>query len=193
MALLPGVTALGRMTARSGLVGLGFSSATAVEMSPKTGAVVGDNPSPIVILDSTTGALLEARNFSIPVLQGAAQDFVGSTNAPVYTEGVGYGIFTTWIDPASPPSVVEQSSLPSWISSFHLVEAVTNTNPYSEAISHALNPILGNGNSSLSNSNVPAEGQTTFDITITDPNTNVSAIVAGLNSTGLFQTVTVKA
>lgn len=193
MALFPGVTSLGRMTTQSRQVGLAFTSATAVEMSPKTGAIVGEHPSPMVIVDPTTGALLEARNFSIPVLQGAAQDFVGSTDAPVYTEGGGYGISTTWIDPVGQPNVVQQSSLPSWISSFHLVEAVTNANSYGEAISNALDPFLGNGNSSFSDSNVPAQGETTFDITITDPSTSVAAIVAALNSTGLFQSVTVKA
>ena len=36
---------------------------------------------PTVILDPQSGTLLEARNFDIPVLQSAAQDFVGSPSA----------------------------------------------------------------------------------------------------------------
>ena len=38
-------------------------------LNPRTGAETSNNPSPIVVLDPSTGALLEARNFSIPVLK----------------------------------------------------------------------------------------------------------------------------
>jgi hypothetical protein len=118
---------------------------------------------------------------------------VGSPNAPVYTAGVSYGISTTWIDAVGKPSVISEDSLPTWIAGFHMVEAVTIPNPDAVAVSRVQDRFLGNGDSSFGDPGVPGPDQTTFDITITDPSTNVGAVVAALNASGLFQSVTVKA
>ena len=193
MALLPGVISLGKMTAHSGSTGEAFSTENVVAMNPVTGAVESSIPSPIVVLDPTTGALLEARNFSIPVLQSAGQDFVGSPDAPVFTEGVSYGISTTWIDPVGKPTVITGASLPTWIAGFHSIEAVTIPNPDPMAISRVLDQFVGNGNSSFDAPGLPGPDQTTFELTVTDPSTNIEAVVAALNASGLFQSVTVKA
>jgi hypothetical protein len=193
LALLPGVISLGTVTAHSGQRGLGFSTREVVLRNPKTGAATEGPPPPTVILDPSTGALLEARNFAIPVLQGAAQDFVGSLSAPVYTEGVGYGISTEWIDPVGTPGVVGPAGIPAWINSFHLIEAVTDLNSYDARLSDVMDPFLGNGNQAYSDTGVPGKGQTTFDITILGTVAQENVVVAALTNSGLFQSVTVKA
>ena len=193
MALLPGVISLGPMTAHSGRAGVAFSTANVAEVDPATGATEFDSISPVVILDVGTGALLEARNFSIPVLQSAGQDFVGSLDAPVYTEGVGYSVSTTWIDPVGGASVVSQAQLPAWISQFHAVEAVGNPNVGLQTMADVINQFVGNGNSLFSDTKAPSSDQTTFDLTITDPDTDVATVVAALTASGLFQSVVVKA
>lgn len=193
MALLPGVISLGRMTAHSGAVGVAFSTEDVAVLNPRTGAETSNTPSPIVVLDPSTGALLEARNFSIPVLQSAGEDFVGSPDAPVVTEGVSYGISTTWIDPVGTPGISTVASLPVWITNYHIIEAVTIPNPDISLVSNTIDADLGNGNSSFGDPGVPGPNQTTFDITITDPATDVNAVVAALNASGVFQSVTVKA
>ena len=108
MSLVPGVIGLGDMTAHSGMSGLAFTVGEQVTLDPKTGAVVYRWHGPTLILDAQTGALLEARSFSVPLLQSAAQDFVSSQNAPVYTQGVSYGVTAEWIDPVGNPTVVAQ-------------------------------------------------------------------------------------
>ncbi len=193
MALLPGVISLGPMTAHSGSKGPAFSTPSVAEVDPVTGATESESVSPVVILDASTGALLEARNFSIPVLQSAGQDFVGSPDAPVYTEGVSYGISTTWIDPVGGPSVVDQAQLPSWISGFHAVEAVGNPNVGLQTMADVFDQFIGTGNSLFNDDGMPTPTQTTFDLTITDPTTDVAAVVAALDASGLFQSVVVKA
>ncbi len=194
MALLPGVISLGTMTTHSGASGLAFSTGTAVTMNPETGAVTSglSIPPPTVILDPQSGALLEARNVNIPVLQSAAQDFVGSPSAPVYTEGVSYGITTQWIDPVAALNVIAPDALPSWISTFHIVEAVTNASANEAQLSEVLDPFLGNGNSANSEGDAPAPGQTTYDITIMGTAANEQAVVSALTASGLFASISVK-
>jgi hypothetical protein len=192
MALLPGVISLGEMTAHSGQRGLAFSTENEAVVDPKTGAVTSNVPSPTVLLDSATGALLEARNFSIPVLQSAARDFVGSPTAPVYTEGVSYGISTQWIDPVGASEVVPEASLPAWIAGFHVIEAVGNPNVDPQTMVNQLNRYVGTGNS-LFSAPLPTPSQTTFDLTIPDTGTDVGTVVASLNASGLFQSVVIKA
>jgi hypothetical protein len=193
MALLPGVVSLGRMAAHSGQLGLGFTSGNVVVMNPETGAATEDTPSPVVLLDPLTGALLEARNFTIPVLENAGQDFVGSPTAAVYTDGVSYGISTQWIDPVPSDPVIPQSALPTWISSFHSIEAIGNPNVNGQTLADVINPFLGDGNSAFDDWNHPTPSQTTFEITIANPATSVSSVVAAINASGLFQSVVVEA
>jgi hypothetical protein len=193
MALLPGVTALGQETSHSGRTGVAFSTDQQVTLDPQTGAVISRWSGPTVLLDSQTGELLEARSFAIPVLVTAAQDFVGSPSAPVYADGVSGGISTEWIDPVSSPGVIRQGALPGWISTFHVVEAVTKPTTTEEQLSATINPFLGNGNSAFSDNGVPGAGQTTFDITIMGTAADEDAFVATLTNSGLFASVTVKA
>ena len=194
MALLPGVISLGDMTSHSGAAGVGFSTATRVTLNPSTGAVSSSPPfsPPTVILDPQSGTLLEARNFDIPVLQSAAQDFVGSPSAPVYTQGVGYGITAQWIDPVAAPSVIAPDALPSWISTFHIIEAVTKASTTDSEVSAVLNPFLGQGNSAFSEGTMPAPGQTTYDIAVMGTAANEQNVAAALTASGLFVSVSVK-
>ena len=193
MALLPRVIGLGQETSHSGRTGMAFSTGQQVTMNPQTGAVISRWSGPTVLLGSKTGELLEARDFAVPLLQAAAQDFVGSPSAPVFTDGVSYGISTEWIDPVSSPGIIGQDALPGWISTFHVVEAVTKPTTTEQQISTTLDPFLGHGNSAFSEDGVPGAGQTTFDITIMGTAADEAAFVAKLTNSGLFASVTIKA
>jgi hypothetical protein len=188
MALLPGVVSLRPTTAHSGRTGPAFSVSKRAGSVQQTGIAV-----PTVVLDSGTGALLEARDFAIPVLQAAAQDFVGSPSAPVYAEGVSYGVNTQWIDPVAPPGIIGLAALPTWISTFHLIQAVTKATTNEDELSRTFDPFLGNGDYAYSVSNVPGTGQTTWDINVRGTVADENAVAAALTASGLFESVTIKA
>jgi hypothetical protein len=188
MALLPGVVSLGPITAHSGQTGPAFSVSKEAASGQQTGIVV-----PTVVLDAGTGALLEARDFSIPVLQAAAQDFVGSPSAPVYAEGVSYGVSTEWIDPAAPPGIIGQDALPGWISTFHVIQAVTKATTNDAELSRTFSPFLGNGDYAYSVSKGPGVGQIIWDVVVRGTVADEDAVVAALNASELFEDVTVKA
>lgn len=189
---LPGVTSLGQMTGHTGAAGLAFSMSTDSTLSPTSGTVTSSFTPPTVILDPQSGTLLEARNLTVPVLQSAAQDFVSSPSAPVYTEGVGYGITAQWIDPAAALSVVPQDSIPTWIGTFHITEAITNASATEAQVSAVVNPFLGIGNSAVMDDNVPDSGKTTYDITVMGTAANEQAVVSALTASGLFASISVK-
>jgi hypothetical protein len=192
MALLPGVVSLGGMTSHSGASGLAFSTRPVATLNPKNGAQLSSFTPPTVILDAQSGTLLEVRNFDFPVLQSAAQDFVGSSTAPVYSQGVGYGVTAAWIDPVSALGVVEPSALPVWIGTFHVIEAVTNASATEAQVSAVVNPFLGNGNMAFTSDNTPASGQTTYDITVMGTVANEQFMASALTASGLFASVSVK-
>ena len=192
LSRLPGVISLGDRTAHSGRSGPAFTVGEQVTVNPRTGAVESEWNGPTLILDGQTGALLEAGNFNIPVLQSAAQDFVGSPDAAVVTQGVGYGVTTDWIDPVGAPSVVTAERLPSWITDFHIVEAVTLPGIPESATDAVINPFLGNGNSAGQSRGRPTPTQTTLDISIIGPASDLTTVVAALNGSHLFASVVVK-
>ena len=192
LSLLPGVIGLGDRTAHSGRSGPAFTVGEQVTINPRTGAVESEWKGPTLILDGQTGALLEAGNFNIPVLQSAAQDFVGSPDAAVVTQGVGYGVTTDWIDPVGVPSVVTTESLPSWITNFHIVEAVTLPGTPESAIDAVISPFLGTGSSEGQSSGLPTPTQRTLDISIIGSASDLATVVAALNSSHLFASVVVK-
>lgn len=195
MALLPGVVSLGQSTSHSGSTGLAFSIEQQVNLKPQPGAVASKWSGPTVVLDAQTGALLEARNLDIPVLQSAAQDFVGSSSAPV-DSGAIYGISTEWIDPVALPSVVGQDALPSWINTFHIIEAVTKATTTSSQVSTVVTPFIGGaafsaGDFTAENQNVPSPGLTTYDFTTVGNAADEDTFVAALTASGLFASVMV--
>ena len=105
MALLPGVTSLGEMTSHSGAQGLAFT-ATNVGKAPDPHILSGYVTPPTVILDPSTGTVLEARNMILPrVDQSAEQAFVSRASAALFTEGITYGATAQWVDPTAPLSV----------------------------------------------------------------------------------------
>ncbi len=191
MALLPGIEALGTTTTHSGTAGPAFSMPKQVTLNPDTGAVVYANTPPTVVLDPQDGHLLEARDFDFPVLQSAAQDFVGSANALVYSDGVSYGVTAQWIDPVSGLQVIDPVSLPSWINTFHIIEAVEAPSASASQLSDVINPFLGNGNSDYSDTG-SGSGPTTDDITIMGTEATVQSVANTLTASGLFTSVTVE-
>lgn len=191
MALLPGIEALGTTTTHSGAHGLAFSMPKQVTLNPATGAVVYTYTPPTVVLGPQDGSLLEARDFDFPVLQSAAQDFVGSPTALVYNDGVGYGVTAQWIDPLSGLQVIDPSALPSWISTFHVIEAVESPSASASQFSEVINPFLGNGNSDWSDSS-SGSGPTTDDITIMGTEATAQGVANALTASGLFTSVTLE-
>ncbi len=187
MALLPGVITLGNMTSHTGGSGLAFTAPTDVITNPKDGVTQTSSP-PTVILNPQSAAILEARNLNFPVLITAAQDFIGGPSAPIYGQGGGYGATAQWFDPVAPVSVVAQEAVPNWISSYHIVEAVTKAS----TTQMELSSVLANVNRVFSDPNVPAAGLETFDITITGTAAYAQTVVSALTASGLFSTISTK-
>jgi hypothetical protein len=191
LARIPGIDTLGTMATHSGATGPAFSMPKQVSLNPSTGAASYTFTPPTVILDPQNGSLLEARNFDFPVLQSAAQDFVGSPDAMVYSDGVSYGVTAQWVDPVSGLQVVDPSALPSWISTFHIIEAVTSPVATASQLSAVINPFLGNGNSDYSDGS-PGSAQSTDDITIMGTQAMAQSVANALTASGLFTSVTVE-
>jgi hypothetical protein len=191
MALLPGINSLGTMATHSAASGPAFSMPKQVTLNPTTGAVTYTYTPPTVILDPQDGSLLEARGFDFPLLQTAAQDFVGSPTALVYSDGVSYGVTADWIDPVSGLQVVDPSSLPGWIGTYHIIQAVEAPSATPSQLSATINQYLGNGNSDFSNSGV-GSGPTVDDITIMGTQATVQSVAAALTASGLFSSVSVE-
>lgn len=190
MALLPGIDTLGTMVTHSGADGPAFSMPKQVTLNPATGEATYTYTPPTVILDPQDGTLLEARNFFFNVLQSAAQDFVGSSNALVYSDGVGYGVTAQWIDPVSGLQVIDPRSLPSWIGTFHLIEAVPAPSASQSQLSAVLDPFLGNGNTAAGVDS--GSGQSSYEITIMGTEAAAQNVVNALIASGLFTTVSVQ-
>jgi hypothetical protein len=182
MALLPGVVSLGTSTAHSGQSGLAFSVKTT--MQPILGGGSTRTP-PTVVLDPQTGSLLEARNVTTPVLQVALQNLVES-GASEQAHGDMYEQVTQWIDPVGSLSVVDQSALPSWIGMTHIVEAVALPSTTEQQVLQVLKPFPGFLGSA------ERAGQTTYDLTMTGIAVDVEPVVAALDASGLFSSVSVK-
>jgi hypothetical protein len=195
MALLPGVISVGTSTAHSGKSGPAFSVKPTVQTIPEGGSPSSVLTSPpAVVLDPQTGSLLEARNVPIPVLQVALQNLVGTSDA-ARAQGDGYEAVTEWIDPVASLSVVDQSALPSWIGTIHIVEAVALPSTTQQQVVQAMKPFSGSLETSpipSSSSGTPDAGQTVYDLTFTGTAASVAPVVAALNASGLFASVSVK-
>jgi hypothetical protein len=181
MALLPGVVALGKSVSHSGRHGLAFTS------GPQPGAVM-----PVVVLDPSSGSLLEARDLDMSVLNSEAEDFVGSSSAPVFTYGVGYGLTAQWVDPVAPLAVVEQTSLPTWVDKIHIVDAVTKPTTTEAEVSPIVQPFLAMGDTFAGVSDGMSGRVLGYDITVVGTSADEAAVVAALTSSGLFVSVMVK-
>ena len=195
MSLLPGVTSLGEATSHSGVQGLAFS-ATNVGKAPSPNILSGYITPPTIILDLSTGTVIEARNMILPrVDQSAEQAFVSSASAPLVTEGVTYGATAQWVDPVAALSVTQQDDLPTWISNIHIIKAVTKpsvTEPQAEALLKN-QPFTGGDSASITDGftdeNTPASGRTTFYFTVKD-SAAYEAVVSALKASALFASIT---
>ena len=195
MALLPGVVSMGTSTAHSGQAGLAFSVNSTMQPMPGSGSEPSALSSPpTVILDPQTGSLLEVRNLPIALLQEALQNLVESS-AAVRAHGDSSEAVTEWIDPVAPLSVIDQSAVPSWISSIHIIEAVALPSTTQQQVVQAMKPFpgaLATTTVPTSKSNLPDAGQTVYDLTTEGAAANVGAVVAALDASGLFASVSAK-
>jgi hypothetical protein len=105
LALIPDIHILGNMASHSGQAGVGFSGSSNAGTS-------------VIIVDPSTGALLEARNLQSPgAFLGLGPDYVAPAPTPsILTEGGGSKMTIQWVDPIGSPTVVNASSLPPDIS-----------------------------------------------------------------------------
>ena len=99
LALIPDIKALGQATTHSGASGLGFSGDSTTGQS-------------IIVVDPSTGALLEVRNLASKfVLQGVGPSYLAPPPTPsIGTEGGSDSVVIRWLDPVGSPTVVD--SLP---------------------------------------------------------------------------------
>lgn len=95
LSRIPGVTLVGQQTSHLGEPGLAFTGSS------------GSNGSTIIV-DPTTGALLEARDILSPsTFLGLGQSYVAPAPTPsIATEGGVGGTSIQWLDPLGSPSVV---------------------------------------------------------------------------------------
>lgn len=180
MALLPGVVPLGTSTTNSGKEGLAFTS------GPQPGVAI-----PVVVLDPNSGSLLEARDLDMMLLASGAWDFVGSSSAPVANDGGGYGLTARWIDPVASPEIVDQSTLPSWTSDIHIVEAVLKSTTTSAQVNALAQPFLAKGDI-WAGSEDKAGTLIASDITVDGTSADERTLVAALTTSGLFESISVK-
>ncbi len=180
MALLPGVVPLGTSTTNSGKEGLAFTS------DPQPGVAI-----PVVVLDPSSGSMLEARDLDMMLLTSGAWDFVGSSSAPVANDGGGYGLTAQWIDPVAPPGIVDQASLPSWTSDIHIVEAVLKPTTTSAQVSALAQPFLAQGETWAGSENQSGT-LIANDITVNGTSADERTLVAALTASGLFESISVK-
>lgn len=116
MAMMPGIDMLGDMTTNAGTTGLGFAG----DSAPGSSAI---------IVDPTTGAMLEARNVPTPVaFNGLVRSYLPPPPTPgLGTEGGGYGTTIQWFDPIGTPSVVGTSAIPADVGASVPTGTITTT------------------------------------------------------------------
>ena len=180
MSLLPGVVSLGNSTTHTGQSGLAFTS------TPQPGAVI-----PVVVLDPDTGSMLEARNLDMPLLTSAAEDFVSGPSAPVFSDGVGYGISAQWIDPAGPPSVIGQSDLPAWTRNIHIIEASTKPTTTSAQVDALVQSYMSRGDTFTGVSSGTHANVSSYDITVSGTAAQEGELVSTLAASQLFTSISV--
>jgi hypothetical protein len=93
LATIPGVNALGPVTAHSGSTGAGFSAVTT-------------SGTTTIVVDPATGALLEARNVADQTMFDVLSTHYLGSGQGFGTQGGSYGATVLWLDPGGDPSVV---------------------------------------------------------------------------------------
>jgi hypothetical protein len=95
LALVPGIQPLGEVATHSGKTGLGFAATSPFGTMS-------------IIVDPSTGALLEARNVQSQLVDAALNDAYEAH----FSGGYGQQTIVQWIDPVGVPTVVNTSELP---------------------------------------------------------------------------------
>lgn len=121
MATMKGVSALGNVSTHSGSTGLGFTAQAGLTQIT-------------IVLSSSTGTLLEARNFQDVALQGSGSAFVnGADPDGIASQGGSTKNVVAWLDPLTSPAVVNslpdsvQRQLPPVSSTTGFIQAETHT------------------------------------------------------------------
>jgi hypothetical protein len=196
LAMLPGVESIGTVTTHSGTSGLGFAADSELGQSA-------------IVVDTSNGALLEARNIQDPIaFTGLESAYVAPPPSPgVGAEG-GFAVrvIIQWLDPIGSPTVVDTGALPSHLAVLPPVKdtgtitAVENPDvtvgqlaalearlrvhdgePASESyVSSALQAASGAGTGG------------SLKMSFTGPTSQVEAYASALKASGLFSSVVVQ-
>jgi len=191
LALIPGVERLGVLTTHSGQSGLGF-------------AAPGELGRSTIVVDPTSGVLLEARN--IPD-QGPFSDLEPAylTGAPkpvgpIAFNGASLSVVIGWLDPIGQPEVVDASSLPAGVSppapNTGTIRAVGDggTSP-SQVLSlddHLDQQIGGASSTEYESSALSGQPGGIFQWSFTGTTSQITAWANALRASGLFTSVTIK-
>jgi hypothetical protein len=182
LALMPGITQLGELTTHAGTTGLGFAS---------TSPYFGKRE---IIVDPSTGRLLELRNISgtIPYMAmstGISHSYPEPDRTPGSTVGGSGNV--EWIDPVGDPTVAP--SLPSHLAAQLplLTAQVTatetpgtyrSTNDLQSQLDNEFGHQLDGGPSLL-------DGALVLYLDFSGPPSQVPDLVAAIRDSGLFQSV----
>jgi hypothetical protein len=192
LAMLPGIARLGETNTHSGTSGLGFAA----------NSVLGRS---VIVLDSATGALLEAQNVED---QGPFTSLESSYLAPtpgIGTEGGTFRVIIQWLDPIGSPSVVGRDSFPPGLNpspspvrvAGTIIAADANvgvTYEQLETLETQLKLLYGQpASQAYSHSQLnPEDHPTALTLLLTGPESQVSNYVAALKASGLFFSVVVR-
>jgi hypothetical protein len=185
LAMLPGVRSLGLLTTHSGGTGVGFAGESNVGRS-------------VIIIDPSTGMLLEARNVALPVNAEPVTSGYRSpaSNSPIAREGGSYGATVKWIDLIGTPTVVDSPpagiAVPQPEVPLAGIEAtarphVTLLQAYSVERRLPQRGFLGAGTAPPTH----ADGSIIFEFDFSSPSP-IGGWVVGLKASDLFSTIEVR-
>jgi hypothetical protein len=100
LATMPGIQSLGTVKTHTGTSGKGFSAGTSAGQST-------------IVVDPTSGQLLEASNLQDPTLFNAIADsYLSQPLAGIGAEGGSWNATIQWLDPQGVPGIVNNQTLP---------------------------------------------------------------------------------
>ena len=206
LALMPGIQGLGTMSTHTGATGVGFGGTSPTGTS-------------VIIVDPTTGSLLEARDVPAPfAYMGIGAAYLAPPPTPsLGTEGGGAGFTIRWVDPTGTSTVVPTSALPRGLvvprqvtmsGKITATAKLDVTYAQLEALQNELATKFGFADSSgyLAPSSVQDEGSSTpvtlpggaianvgaeLDFSFVGPRSQVSKYATALKGSGLFASVVV--
>jgi hypothetical protein len=197
LLLIPGIHALGTITTHNGATGLAFANQAGTQATT-------------IIVDPSTGALLEVRNLPEIVslgnfTQSLAPSYLGP-KSDLINEGPSLSATIPWLDPTSSFQVVSTGSLPSGLApdpepTAEIVVALKPAANDGPGLNHIVNTVATLVNSVIarSNGNLFEDGSgynlgggySTLDFTFAGPSSAIGGVVQQLRNSNLIASVEV--